>query len=93
MRPTGAASAASRRASVADGEFTELFSLAREGGVESAREPELADGATIEHALHALGLVPQTAHAVTVNGRLERDRRRALAPDDELTIVPPVGGG
>jgi len=50
VRPTGAASAASRRASVADGEFTELFSLAREGGVESAREPELADGATLEPA-------------------------------------------
>jgi sulfur carrier protein ThiS len=67
-------------------------------GVLKPRTPEggaleIADGATIEHALHALGLVPQTAHAVTVNGRLERDRRRALAPDDELTIVPPVGGG
>jgi hypothetical protein len=50
VRPTGAASAASRRASVADGEFTELFSLARDGGLESAREPELADGATLEPA-------------------------------------------
>ena len=50
VRPAGAASSASRRASVADGEFTELFSLAREGEIESAREPELADGATLEPA-------------------------------------------
>jgi sulfur carrier protein ThiS len=54
---------------------------------------EVADGATIEDALHALGLAPQATHVVSVNGRLERDRRRALAPDDELTVVPPVGGG
>ena len=67
-------------------------------GVLKARTPEggafdVADGATIEDALHALGLAPQAAHAVTVNGRLERDRRRMLAHGDELTIVPPVGGG
>jgi sulfur carrier protein ThiS len=67
-------------------------------GVLKSRTPEggaleVADGATIEDALHALGLAPQAAHAVTVNGQVERDRRRALAPDDELTIIPPVGGG
>lgn len=67
-------------------------------GVLRARTPEggafeVADGATIEDALHALGLAPQTAHVVSVNGRLERDRRCALAPNDELTIIPPVGGG
>jgi sulfur carrier protein ThiS len=67
-------------------------------GVLKARTPEggvleVADGATIEDALHALGLPPQATHAVTVNGQVERDRRRALAPDDELTIIPPVGGG
>jgi sulfur carrier protein ThiS len=54
---------------------------------------EVADGTTIEDALHALGLAPQATHVVSVNGRLERDRRRALAPNDELTIIPPVGGG
>ena len=67
-------------------------------GVLKARTPaggvlEVGEGATIEDTLHALGLAPQATHAVTVNGRLERDRRRALAPDDELTVVPPVGGG
>jgi molybdopterin converting factor small subunit len=29
----------------------------------------------------------------TVNGQFERDRNRVLAADDELTAVPPVGGG
>ena len=67
-------------------------------GVLKARTPEggvleVAEGATIEDALHALGLAPQATHAVTVNGQLARDRRRVLAPDDELTIIPPVGGG
>jgi sulfur carrier protein ThiS len=67
-------------------------------GMLKARTPaggvlDVADGATIEDALHALGLAPQATHAVTVNGRLERDRRRALVQGDELTIVPPVGGG
>jgi len=47
VRPTGA-SAARGRASVADGDFSELFSLAQDGSIESAREPQLADGATLE---------------------------------------------
>ena len=67
-------------------------------GMLKARTPEggaleIADGATIGDALHALGLAPQATHVVTVNGQVERDRRRALAPNDELTIIPPVGGG
>ena len=67
-------------------------------GMLKARTPEggaleVADGATIGDALHVLGLAPQATHVVTVNGQVERDRQRVLAPDDELTIVPPVGGG
>ena len=46
MRPAGA-SDARPRASAADGAFGELLELAREGGVESAREPEFADGAVL----------------------------------------------
>ena len=42
MRPAGPG-ASRGRASAADGGFGELLSLAREGAIESAREPELAD--------------------------------------------------
>lgn len=54
---------------------------------------EVAEGATIEDVLLALGVAPQTIRVFTVNGTFERDRSRVLAPDDELTAVPPVGGG
>jgi len=67
-------------------------------GMLKARTPaggeiEVADGATIEDVLHALGIPPQTLRVFTVNGRFERDRGRALAANDELTVIPPVGGG
>jgi hypothetical protein len=47
VRPTGNGGSKAR-VSVADGGFLELLSLAHDGGVESAREPILADGATLE---------------------------------------------
>jgi len=54
---------------------------------------EVADGATIDDVLRALGVATTTIQIFTVNGRFERDRGRALAPNDELTVIPPVGGG
>ena len=54
---------------------------------------EVADGATIDDVLRALGIAPHARQVLTVNGRFERDRGRALAPDDELVVIPPVGGG
>ena len=54
---------------------------------------EVADGATIDDVLRALDIVPQTIRVFTVNGVFERDRGRALAANDELTAIPPVGGG
>ena len=67
-------------------------------GMLKARTPaggvlELADGATIDDVLRALEVAPQTIRVFTVNGQFERDRGRVLAPDDELTVIPPVGGG
>jgi sulfur carrier protein ThiS len=67
-------------------------------GMLKARTPpggtiEVADGATIEDVLRALDIAPQTVRVFTVNGEFERDRSRVLAPDDELSAVPPVGGG
>ena len=54
---------------------------------------EVADGATIEDVLRALEIAPQTIRVFTVNGQFERNRSRALAPNDELSAIPPVGGG
>ena len=67
-------------------------------GVLKSRTPEggaleVADGATIEDVLRALDIAPQRMRVFTVNGQFERDRRRALEPNDELTVIPPVGGG
>ena len=67
-------------------------------GTLKARTPaggalEVADGATIDDVLHALGVSAPTLKVFTVNGQFERNRGRVLAPNDELTVVPPVGGG
>ena len=54
---------------------------------------EVVDGATIADVLRALEIPPQRIQVFTVNGQFERNRSRALAPNDELTVIPPVGGG
>jgi sulfur carrier protein ThiS len=54
---------------------------------------EVADGATIHDVLHALGITSPAIRVFTVNGQFERDRGRVLAADDEVAVIPPVGGG
>ena len=54
---------------------------------------ELAAGATITDALQALNIAADSVQVFTVNGSLERNRDRVLAANDELSILPPVGGG
>ena len=54
---------------------------------------QLADGATIEDALNALQIPVDSVQVFTVNGQLERDSSRAMNEGDELTVLPPVGGG
>ena len=67
-------------------------------GVLKERSPEggqlsLPDGATIEEALTALEIPGDSVQVFTVNGKLERDRSRVLVESDELSVIPPVGGG
>ena len=54
---------------------------------------ELADGATIENVLQQLEIPVDSVQVFTVNGSLIRDRSHVLSEDDELTVLPPVGGG
>lgn len=54
---------------------------------------DLPDHATIDDVIQALQIDVATTCVLTVNGQLERNRQRALAENDQLAIVPPVGGG
>ena len=54
---------------------------------------ELDEGATIEDVLAALDIPSDTVHVFSVNSNIERNKDRALNDDDELTILPPAGGG
>ncbi len=54
---------------------------------------ELSNGATINDVLAALDIQPDSVQTFTVNGKLERNKDRELADGDELSILPPVGGG
>jgi len=54
---------------------------------------EVAKGATIVDALEAMKIPVDSVQVFTVNGTLERNKSRVLEEDDELTVLPPVGGG
>ena len=54
---------------------------------------ELDDDASIRDALVALEIPVDAVQVFQVNGTLERDKSRVLTNNDELTILPPVGGG
>ena len=53
----------------------------------------LSEQATIADELTQLEIPPTSVQVLTVNGSIERNRDRVLAEGDELTILPPVGGG
>lgn len=53
----------------------------------------LESGQTIQDVLERLQIPVESVHVFTVNGSLERNKLRALQDGDELTILPPVGGG
>ena len=56
-------------------------------------ELDLADGSTIQDVLVELDIDSETIQAFSVNGSIQRDRAAKLADGDELTVLPPVGGG
>jgi len=54
---------------------------------------ELADGSTIRDALAALSIDESRLQVVMLNGKPQPDRTISLSSDDELTMLPLVGGG
>lgn len=54
---------------------------------------QLQDGDSIEQALVALDIPVDSVAAFTVNGSLVKDRQHVLTAGDEVTVLPPVGGG
>jgi len=54
---------------------------------------ELPDEATVDTLLATLEIDPRVVQVVMVNNKPQKDRTLPLSPDDELTILPPVGGG
>ena len=56
-------------------------------------EIEVPDGATVEAVLQSLDIAAGHVQLVTINGRPETDRSCTLADEDDLMVIPPVGGG
>ncbi len=54
---------------------------------------DVPDGTTIDGVLKKLDIPSNHVHLVMVNDRHELDRTYALTLDDELMVMPPVGGG
>jgi sulfur carrier protein ThiS len=57
------------------------------------REIRLTEGSTIDDALEKLGISAVEVQIVLVNGRPQSDRSTPLSTGDEMTVLPPVGGG
>ena len=76
-----------------------LFAVLRERAGRDALELELDDGATVVDALAALSAAPALADVlprldvVMAVNRAYAARGTALAPGDELALIPPVSGG
>lgn len=54
---------------------------------------ELPAAATIDDVLARLGIQAASVQSSLVNGKFERNRGRVLQDGDELSLLPPVGGG
>ena len=54
---------------------------------------QLPEGATVADLLQQLEIPAREVMLVTVNGQHQRDHSVRLSPGDEVTVLPPVGGG
>ena len=56
-------------------------------------ELELPDNGTISDVLTVLEIDPDSVQAFSINGAIQRDKATKINDNDELTVLPPVGGG
>jgi len=52
-----------------------------------------ADGRTVAEMMADLGIVPASVSVVLVNGHYVKPRSYVLQEGDEVTLLPPIGGG
>lgn len=70
-----------------------LFAVLRERAGADEITLELPDGARVADALAALGEITEGVPVVMAVNREYADDGQALAPGDELALIPPVSGG
>ena len=70
-----------------------LFAGLRERAGTGARDIEVEDGATVGDVWPALGLGDEPLGLLYARNRTYVERAEALAPGDEVAVIPPVSGG
>ena len=72
--------------------FANLAAFLPPHGRDGVAELEIPDGSTISDVTRRLGIPPDLARVVLVNGR-DADNDARLTPEDVVTIFPPLAGG
>jgi molybdopterin converting factor small subunit len=72
--------------------FATLTAFLPPHGRNGVAEFELPDGGTVADVTRGLGLPPDLARVVLVNGH-DAGSESPLAPSDVVTIFPPLAGG
>jgi len=72
--------------------FATLAAFLPPHGRDGVAELDLPDGCTIADVTHRLGIPPELARVVLVNGR-DVGSETPLAAHDVVTIFPPLAGG
>ena len=72
--------------------FANLVAFLPPHGHGGVAELEIPEGSTVTDVARQLGIPPDLARVVLVNGR-DADSQARLAPQDVVTIFPPLAGG
>jgi molybdopterin converting factor small subunit len=72
--------------------FANLAAFLPPHGRDGIAELEIPDGSTVTDVTRQLGIPPDLARVVLVNGR-DAGADAPLAPRDVITVFPPLAGG